>query len=115
MQKKVDEILAQLIGQLIPDRIPRGELERICRATKLSQSTLRMARLRQSVSADTLVKLLLAHGVSPSALRNLPRNRPSKLSETLTQWNKIGLNLSEQEREKLGKFVKALVAEWKVK
>ena len=74
-----------------------------------------MARLRQSISADTLIKLLLAQGVSPDILLNLPRTRPSKISETLTLWNKIGLNLSSKEREKLGKFIKVLMTEWKLK
>ena len=115
MQKIVNKILAELIEQLIPERGKKGEPRKICNATGLSQSTLRMARSRESISADTLVKLLLAHGVLPETLTNLPHSRPSKICKSLTYWNKVGLNLNEKEREKLGKFIKNLKAEWKLK
>ena len=95
MQKKVNKVLAQLIEQLVPARTSKGEREKICKVTKLSHSTLRTARFRQGMSADTLIKLLLAHGVSPDILINLPRTRPSQISKSLTLWNKIGLNLTE--------------------
>ena len=115
MQKTVNKILVELIEQLIPKRAAKGELGKICNATSLSQSTLRMARLRESISADTLVKLLLAHGVSPETLTNLPCSKPSKICKSLTYWKKVGLNLNEKEREKLGKFIKNLKTEWKLK
>ncbi|MCY4644910.1 MAG: hypothetical protein OXB88_09855 [Bacteriovoracales bacterium] len=115
MQKKVNDILAKLIDQLIPKRIPKGELNKICKATGLSASTLRMVRSRQTLSADTLIKLLLAHGASAETIGNLPRLRPSKICESLTLWNKIGLNLGSRERIVLGRFIKTMTSEWKLK
>ena len=102
-QKTVDQVLQNLLGQLIQ----KGEATRqLHQATKLGKTTLRTIRLRQGLSAASLIKLFLAHGVSENFLMNLPRNRPTKISKTLTEWNKIGLSLTDKERVKVGKFLK---------
>lgn len=115
MQKKVNDILVQLINQLVPARSSMEQRENICRTTKLSYSTLRMARSRNGMSADTLIKLLLAHGVAPENLVHLPRTQPSKVSKSLTQWNRIGLNLGDRERENVMKLIALITREWKSK
>lgn len=111
-QKAVDKILYKLLEQLIQRG---GSIAKLSKITKLSETTLRSAKSRKSISADTLVKLLLAHGVSEDLLTNLPRNRPSKISKTLTEWNKIGLGLTDKEREKIGQFVKTVKTEWRLR
>ena len=111
-QKTIDKILGNLVEQLVPKG---SNIAQLSKATKLSESALRNLRNRKSISADTLLKLLLAHGVSSDLLTNLPRNKPSKISKTLTDWNKIGLSLSDREREKLGGFVKTLKSDWRLK
>ncbi len=115
MQKKVNDTISELIEQLIPERIKKGELTKICKATGLSESTLRMIRSRKSVSADTLIKLLVANGVSFDTITNLPRSKPSKICKSLTMWNKLGLSLNEAEREKIIKFIKTILVDWKLK
>ena len=80
MQSEVDYILAELIKQLVPHHAQK-ELERVSKMTALSKSTLRMAQKRKSINADTLIKLFLAHGVSPEVLLNLPRKNISQVSE----------------------------------
>ncbi len=115
LQSKIDKILAELLEQLIPERIRSGEAARFSKATGLAPTTLRVARLRQSINADTLIKLLVAHGVPEDVLTNLPRSRPSKISKSLTKWNKIGLKLSDKERESIGAFVEILITKWKLR
>lgn len=115
MQREVDSILAKLIAQLIPEENKDKDLDQICKITKLSKSTLRMAHMRKSISADTLIKLLLVNGVSKDLLLNLPRNKPIKFSPSSTLWNKIGLSLGEKERGKLGEIVKTISSEWKLR
>ncbi len=114
LQRKVDRILAKLIDQLIPKRILRGDIDKFCKATRLGKTTLRGARSRQGIYADTLIKLLLAHGVSEELLTNLPRTKTSKISKTLTEWNKVGLSLSDKERENFMRFIEMVKTEWKL-
>ena len=114
MQSEVDYILAELIKQLVPHQAPK-ELDRVSKITTLSKSTLRMAQERKSINADTLLKLFLAHGVSPEVLLNLPRKNLSRVSESLSTWNYIGMNLGDKERDRLGKFIQMLVRDWKIK
>ena len=111
-QKTIDKMLGDLVEQLVPKG---SNIAQLSKATKLSESALRNLRNRKSISADTLLKLLMAHGVSSDLLTNLPRNKPSKISKPLTDWNKIGLSLSDREREKLGGFVKTLKSDWRLK
>ena len=103
-QKTVDKILHNLLEQLVQ----KGEaITKLHQVTKLSKTALRTVRLRKGLSADSLIKLLLAHGVSEHLLMNLPRRRPPQMSKTLTEWNKIGLSLTDKERIKVGKFYKS--------
>ena len=111
-QQVIDKILQDLLEQVIQ----KGEtINKLHQATKLSKTTLRSIKSRKSISADSLIKLLLAHGVSKDLLRNLPRNEPSNVSKTLTEWNKIGLSLTDREREKIGRFVRALKNDWQLR
>ena len=99
MDKLVRKILMSLIHSLAPDNMPRNEVGRLIKATGLGESTIRTAKQRERISADTLMRLLLAHGVDPKDIMNLPRKNPSKICPTLTEWNKLGLKLSKKERE----------------
>ena len=111
-QRLVDKILHNLLSQLIGKR---EFLKNLHQATKLSKTTLRNIKSRKGLTADSLIKLLLAHGVSEDLLTNLPRSKPSKISKTLTEWNKIGVSLTDEEREKIGRFVKTVKSEWRIR
>ena len=89
----------KLIDILAPDEMPRNEVSKLVKATRLGESTIRTARRRERISGDTLMRLLLAHGVDPKDIINLPRKKPSRVCPTLTQWNRLGLRLSKEERE----------------
>ena len=83
-QEEINKILVELLEQLIPEKMPKGEVEKLSIASGVSASAIRGARSRESLNSDTLIKLLRAHGVSADTLMNLPRNKPSKISKTLT-------------------------------
>ena len=99
MDKLVRKILMDLIHNLAPDNMPRNEVGKLVKATRLGESTIRTAKKRERISADTLMRLLLAHGVDPKDIMNLPKKNPSKVCPTLTEWNKLGLKLNKKERE----------------
>lgn len=106
MDKKVKSILMHLIETLAPEDMPKGEIAKLREATGLGESTIRTARKRERISADTLVRLLLAQGIDEQDIINLPRKKPSKICPSLTEWNKLGLSLSKTEREAYTEFVK---------
>ena len=111
-QKIVDKVLHKLLEQLIQKN---ENIAKLSKLTKLSETALRNAKSRKSISADSLIKLLLAHGVPESLLMNLPRSKPSQLSKTLTDWHKIGIGLTDKQREKIGDFVKILKSDWRLR
>lgn len=98
MNKQVKDILIQLVEILAPEDMPKGEVAKLRKATGLGESTIRTARKRERISADTLMRLLLAHGVDAKDIVNLPRKKPSKICPTMTEWNKLGSKLTEKER-----------------
>lgn len=99
INKQVKEILINLIEELAPSEMPRNEVAKLIKATGLGESTIRTAKKRESISADTLMRLLLAHGVDPKDIMSLPRKKPSKICPSITEWNKLGLKLNKKERE----------------
>ena len=111
-QKIVDKILRKLLEQLV-----QGDenIEEFSKTTKLSGTTLRNINSRKGFTADSLIKLLLANGVSEDLLTNLPRSKPSQVSKTLTEWYKIGLSLTDKQRETIGNFVKVLKSDWQLR
>ena len=111
-QKIVNKILHKLLEQLVQKD---KNIAKLSKATKLSETALRNLESRKSINADSLIKLLLANGVSEDLLTNLPRNKPSQVSETLTNWHKIGLSLNDKQREKIGSFIKILKSDWQLR
>ena len=96
--QQVKSLIQQLLQRLAPDGMPKKEVRRLREAADLGESTIRNAKQRQGLTADTLLALLLAHGVDPKDILNLPIKRPSKVSSTNTKWHKLGLELSEKEK-----------------
>lgn len=115
MDKKVREILMDLIDILAPEEMPKGEIAKLRQATGLGESTIRTARKRERMSADTLVRLLLAQGIDEQDILNLPRKKPSKICPSLTEWNKLGLSLNKTERETYSEFIKWNKSRFRVK
>ena len=98
MNKRVKDLIRQLLQQLAPDDMPKPEMKKLREAAGLGEATIRNAKRREGLTADTLLALLLAHGVDPKDILNLPRKKPSKVSPTNTKWYKLGLELSEKEK-----------------
>ena len=99
MDRVVRKTLMTLLETLSPAEMPRNEVGKLVKATKLGASTIRTARRREKISGDTLMRLLIAHGVDPTDIINLPKKRASKICPTMTEWNKLGLKLNKMERQ----------------
>ena len=101
MEKRVREILTRLIEILAPSGMPKNEVAKLRKATNLGESTIRTARRRERISADTLVRLLLAHGVAEEDILGLPRRHRSPICPTLTDWNRLGALPHKNRKESL--------------
>jgi hypothetical protein len=78
----------------------------------ISGETLRHILKRQSLHADTLIRLLLARGVSVKTITNLPQTDLSKLSEAEVEWLEFGRELTAAEKVEFVALIKYVRAMW---
>ncbi len=64
---------------VVPKGMEPKERAEVAKKAGLSPETLRTMSGRKSVNADTLVRLLIARGVNPNLLSNLPYLEPPKV------------------------------------
>ena len=98
MDRQVKKLIKQLLGQLAPDNMPKGELKKLVQVAGLGESTIRNAKHRQGLTADTLLALLLANGVAPEDILHLPRKKLPKTNPLNFKWSQLALQLNEREK-----------------
>lgn len=113
--RRTKKVLNAWIRDYIPEDMPFGEVEKLAKAAEISPGTLRQIRKRESVSADTILAILLARGVSEEALINLPQSGAAVFSRSLSDWNRLGNTLSDGQREGIIKLVKVLLGDWRLR
>jgi hypothetical protein len=113
--RRTKKVLNSWIRDFIPEDMPFGEVEKLAKAAQISPGTLRQIRKRESVSADTILSILLARGVPEEALMNLPQSEAAAFSRSLSEWNRLGNTLSDGQRENIIKLVKVLLGDWKLR
>ena len=91
------------------------ELAKLARSTKLSPETIRQLRRRKSLTAQTLIRLLMAIGVKSKDITNIPQNGESALSNEHTEWNQLGTSLSVAEAREFTSFIKHVRKNWRMK
>lgn len=113
-EKDVKKVLNAWIGLGAPKDIGHGDITKLAKEAGLNSSTIRLIRNRETLSADTIIRLFLAQGVTADTLVDLPRTGKT-YSPTLTEWNNIGMQLSEKSRQQLLKLIKFIKQDWKIK
>jgi hypothetical protein len=108
-------VLSAWIKEYLPKDMPFGDIQRLAMSAQLSPSTLRQIRNRGSVSAETILSVMLAMGVREEDLIHIKPTGEAKFSKSLAEWNRIGSSLSEKQREQVLKLVQFLLSEWKLK
>jgi hypothetical protein len=81
----------------------------------ISAETLRTNVRRKSFNADTLMRLLLARGVSAETLSHLPQTDFSKLSKSEVIWLELGRKLNDAEKVQFAELVEYLRVRWDLK
>lgn len=115
MSAPAKRVLNAWIKDYLPKDMPFGDVQRLAKAAQLSPSTIRQIRNRGSVSAETILSILLAKGIPEEDLINLKPSGDVKFSKSLTEWHRLGSSLSEKQREQLLKFVQFLLSDWTLK
>ncbi|MBX3034502.1 MAG: hypothetical protein KF865_11310 [Bdellovibrionaceae bacterium] len=115
MSAQAKRVLNAWIKDYLPKDMPFGDVQRLAKAAQLSPGTLRQIRNRGSVSAETILSVMLARGVSEDDLINIKPSAEVKFSKSLTEWNRLGSSISEKQREQLLKLVHFLLSDWTLK
>lgn len=104
--------LRRLLNMLVPKGMKGKERAALAQTAGISPETLRHVLTRQSLSADTLLRLLLVRGVSMKALANLPQTNFEKLSEGEAEWLEYGRELGDAEKIEFVALIKYIRARW---
>lgn len=115
MSTKAKNVVNAWIKNFIPEDMPFGEIEKLSKAAQISSSTIRQIRSRGSVSAETILSIMIARGVSEDDLANIAQTEDAKFSKSLSEWNQLGNVLSDKQRQQLIKLAKFLLNDWKIK
>ena len=87
----------------------------MAKAAGISIETLRTTLKRQTMNADTLIRLLLARGVSAQTIENLPQTELDQLSQGEVEWLELGRELNEAEKREFASLVRFLLIKWQLK
>lgn len=113
--KRVKQTLQKLLGFLIPAGMSPKEREALAKNAGISAETLRTSLKRQSMNADTLIRLLLARGVTTQTLENLPQTDLKSLPPGEAEWLELGRELSEMERKEFSGLIRYLRIKWSLR
>lgn len=115
MDKQVKLVLDSLIAFAAPKGFSPTERAKIAKKAGLSPATLRAMSWRRTVNADSLIRLLIARGMSAQSLSNLPQTEFSPVKESEIQWFKIGQELTSEKKMAFIQLIKFLQNQWDLK
>lgn len=92
----------------------KGEGEELAQKANLNPNTVRQIKSRKSCSAESIIRLLLAKGVSPQLLSNIYSTERAQ-NKSLQDWNQLGSSLSKSDRDQFIKLIKYMKKEWEIK
>lgn len=113
--RRVKQTLQRVLAFLIPKGMSAKEREALAKAAGISHETLRTSLKRQSMNADTLIRLLLARGVAPQAIENLPQTELKEMPMGEVDWLELGRELSEKEKKEFAGLIRYLRIKWMLK
>ncbi len=112
LDKQVKFIIESLMEFAVPKGMEPKERAGVAKKAGLSPETLRTMSGRKSVNADTLVRLLIARGVNPKLLLNLPYLETPQVDGSELEWIKFGQKMKSQEKVEFVRLAKFLRVRW---
>lgn len=114
--RKIDQeakyVLHKILCFVAPAAMKASERAQLARAAGINPDTLRHLLKRESLHADTLIRLLLARGVSAKAITNLPQTEFSELKPGEARWIEYGRALTEVEKIEFVEIVDYIRQKW---
>lgn len=115
VDKKSKQTLSALLSLIAPKGMTAKERAVLARQAGINPETLRTMLRRQTVNADTLIRLLIARGVSPQTLENLPQTESKQMPPGEVEWLELGRELSETEKKEFAGLIRYLLIKWQLK
>ncbi len=115
IDKRAKQTLSKLLTWLVPSGMTPKERNSLAKTSGISPETLRTTIKRQSMSADTLLRLLFARGVDQQTLENLPQTNFKTLPPSEAAWIDLGRDMSETERKEYAELIRFLRNKWNIK
>lgn len=113
--RKVKQTLHRLLSFISPKGMTAKERNALAKSAGVSVETLRTTLKRQTMNADTLIRLLLARGVSSQTIENLPQTELDQISQAEVEWLELGRDLSEAEKKEFAGLIRYLLIKWQLK
>ncbi|MGZ3745076.1 MAG: hypothetical protein ACXVBQ_14535 [Pseudobdellovibrionaceae bacterium] len=113
--RRIKQSLQRLLLFIVPKGMTAKERTSLANSAGISVETLRTTVKRQSLNADTLIRLLIARGVSAQTIENLPQTELVHLSQGEIEWMELGRELSEGEKKEFSGLVRFLLIKWQLK
>ena len=121
ISKRTERTLKGLLRKVVPNNskgrseLPHGELAKLAKAAGIVPDTIRRIHARESLSAVTLIRLLLAKGANEESIIHIPFTKPTKVCKHLSQWNDFGAKISPKQRKEFLSLCNYLLKEWNIK
>lgn len=115
VDRRVKQTLQKVLSYIAPKGMNAKERAELAKAAGISVETLRTTLKRQTMNADTLIRLLLARGVSAQTIENLPQTETDQLSQGEVEWLELGRELTEAEKKEFAGLVRYLLIKWQLK
>lgn len=115
VDREVKNVVQSLMSFIVPPGMTARERNDLARRAGVSANTLRTNLRRGTINADTLFRLLIARGVLPKTLANLPQEDLAKVSRGETEWLALGRQLTETERTEFAGLVRFVRSRWNLK
>ena len=112
IDKKAKNVLENMLSFIIPAKMTVKQRENLAKKSGLSPETIRTTLKRQSLSADTLIRIMLAVGITENEIINLPVSKLGELKQIDTDWISFGRQLTDNEKKEYLVLLKFLRSEW---
>lgn len=114
-EQEIEKVLEELLSLVVPEGMSAKERNQFAGRAGISPETLRTNIKRKTLNATTLIRLLLARGISPKTIIDLPQTEHARLSKGESDWLKFGRELGEDEKVEFVSLLKVLRSKWKLK
>ncbi|MBS1983259.1 MAG: hypothetical protein JST16_03730 [Bdellovibrionales bacterium] len=110
----VELILERLLKLVVPVGMGTRERRQLAKKAGISDETLRAGIRNRSLRSDTLIRLLVARGVSPKTLASLSQSDAGQLNRGDFVWLEYGNHLTEQEKVEFVSLIRFMKDKWEL-